>query len=119
MFYTQADRRARGTRGRACAVAGVCSSRASSWSTLQPPFPVDPAAEALGRSASREMFGGKPLAILNPGAGWGAKCWPTESFGTVARALAERGMAVIVNHGPGEEALADAFVAPAAEWPSR
>jgi heptosyltransferase-1 len=51
---------------------------------------------------------GQRFAILNPGAGWGAKCWPAESFGTVARALAERGFASIVNHGPGEEALAEA-----------
>ncbi len=45
---------------------------------------------------------------MNPGAGWGAKCWPAESYGAVARALQERGLAVVINHGPGEEALADA-----------
>ena len=49
--------------------------------------------------------GSRPLAILNPGAGWGAKCWPAESYGEVAKALAERGMSVIVNYGPQEEAL--------------
>jgi heptosyltransferase-1 len=73
----------------------------------EPPFPLDPTAECWA-----DQFGGtvsgKPLAILNPGAGWGAKCWPAESFGVVARALAERGIAVVVNHGPGEEALAEA-----------
>ena len=46
--------------------------------------------------------------ILNPGAGWGAKCWPAESFGAVASALAERGMAVVVNHGPAKKHLAEA-----------
>jgi len=45
---------------------------------------------------------------LNPGAGWGAKCWPAESFGKVACELAARGSAVVVNHGPGEEQLAEA-----------
>ncbi len=30
------------------------------------------------------------FAIVNPGAGWGAKCWPAESFGTVARTLQEK-----------------------------
>src|ERR1035438_2828838 len=71
------------------------------------PFPVDPAGEAWADHQS-EMVGGKALAILNPGAGWGAKCWPPDSFGAVARALANRGMAVLINHGPGEEALAEA-----------
>lgn len=74
---------------------------------VQPPFPVDPTSEAWAGRQS-EMFGGKPLAILNPGAGWGAKCWPAESFGAVARTLTDRGMAVLINHGPGEEALAEA-----------
>lgn len=50
----------------------------------------------------------KRLAIVNPGAGWGAKCWPAESYGAVARALHERGVTVLVNHGPGEELLANA-----------
>ncbi len=74
---------------------------------VQPAFPVDPAAEKWAAELQCGLDG-KPIAILNPGAGWGAKCWPAESFGTVARALAQRGMAVVVNHGPGEEPLAAA-----------
>ena len=70
-----------------------------------PVFPVDPAAESWAE-ATGVAFGGKPLVIVNPGAGWGAKRWPAASFGSVAGALAKRGMAVAVNHGPGEEALA-------------
>jgi len=46
------------------------------------------------------------FAILSPGAGWGAKRWPAERFGRVARALAAEGVPSILNHGPGEEALA-------------
>lgn len=49
---------------------------------------------------------GKPFVILNPGAGWGAKRWPTERYGEVARALAARGYGVVINAGPGEETLA-------------
>ena len=74
---------------------------------VQPPFPVDPVNEAWAEDFAAKLDG-KPLAILNPGAGWGAKCWPAESFGAVARVLAERGMSVVVNHGPGEEQLAAA-----------
>jgi len=45
------------------------------------------------------------FAILNPGAGWGAKRWPAERYGEVARALAGRGLRSILNYGPGEEEL--------------
>jgi lipopolysaccharide heptosyltransferase I len=72
----------------------------------QPPFPLDADIETWAETFLAP-FEGKLLAILNPGAGWGAKRWPPESFGSVAGALARRGMAVLVNHGPGEEALAE------------
>ena len=45
------------------------------------------------------------FAILNPGAGWGAKRWPAERYGQVARALADDGVRTILNYGPGEEDL--------------
>jgi len=47
-----------------------------------------------------------PFAILNPGAGWGAKRWPAERYGLVARALANDGIRAILNYGPSEENLA-------------
>jgi heptosyltransferase I len=47
-----------------------------------------------------------PFAILNPGAGWGAKRWPAERYGQAARALAKDGVHTILNYGPGEENLA-------------
>jgi heptosyltransferase I len=74
---------------------------------IDPLFPRDSAAEAWADGTLAQLAA-DGFAIVNPGAGWGAKCWPTESFGTVARALQERGLAVVVNHGPGEEALAEA-----------
>ncbi len=46
------------------------------------------------------------FAILNPGAGWGAKRWPAERYGRVARALAKDGVRSILNYGPGEDDLA-------------
>ena len=45
------------------------------------------------------------FSILNPGAGWGAKRWPAERYGQVARALAVQGVRSILNYGPGEEEL--------------
>jgi heptosyltransferase-1 len=69
----------------------------------------------LPRSAQAEQWCENTLkqlsiskfAILNPGSGWGAKCWPTERFAEVARSLQRIGMASIVNYGPGEEDLAN------------
>ena len=46
------------------------------------------------------------FAILNPGAGWGAKRWPAERYGQVAGKLASGGIRAVVNYGPGEESLA-------------
>ncbi|HXE91907.1 MAG TPA: glycosyltransferase family 9 protein [Terriglobales bacterium] len=50
------------------------------------------------------------FALLNPGAGWGAKLWPAERYGEVARALAQAGLYSLVNAGPGEEELAQKVV---------
>lgn len=71
-----------------------------------PLLPVDPDAESwcdelLGSGASQ------PVALLNPGAGWGAKRWPVERYAAVAAGLARRGLRVFVNAGPGEESLAE------------
>ncbi len=44
--------------------------------------------------------------VMNPGAGWGAKCWPAERYGQVARELSQMGYTTLVNAGPGEQALA-------------
>ncbi|MCU1312957.1 MAG: Lipopolysaccharide heptosyltransferase [Acidobacteriaceae bacterium] len=70
---------------------------------MLPPLPVSSSAE--DRMATR-LPQGRPLALLHPGAGWGAKRWPAERYGAVAAALAARGYAVVVNRAPGEEALA-------------
>lgn len=73
------------------------------------PIPVDPVAEQW---ADRElkMRGLTSFAILNPGAGWGAKCWPTERYAEVSRRLAASGIHSLINMGPGEESLAEAVV---------
>ncbi len=66
-------------------------------------FPVDPDAEnkIAGFTADVNDF-----AILNPGAGWGAKRWPVERYGQVAKELAKDGLCSLINYGPGEEELA-------------
>lgn len=72
-----------------------------------PLLPTDPAAEA---AASRLA---EPFVLLSPGAGWGAKRWPAERYGIVARNLAAAGYRIIVNCGPAEEELARAITSAA------
>ncbi len=72
-------------------------------------LPRDPAAEAwciaeLQRRAVREFV------LMSPGAGWGAKIWPAERYGEVARALATAGISTLINFAPGEEKLAKDLV---------
>jgi heptosyltransferase I len=71
-------------------------------------FPVDPDAEA--RIVTLAGNGNK-FAILNPGAGWGAKMWPADRYGQVAKELAKDGLPSLINYGPGEEELATAVEA--------
>ena len=74
---------------------------------VPPKLPVDAAAEDWAEG----LLGPAEKGILiNPGAGWGAKCWPVERYADVARALLNRGFRVFVNAGPGEVALAKTIV---------
>jgi heptosyltransferase-1 len=99
----------------ALALAGAVVSTASTSTAsisiateARPEFPVDPDAE--GKIAGL-MADGSDFAILSPGAGWGAKRWPAERYGQVARELAKDGLCSLVNYGPGEEELAVAVEA--------
>lgn len=71
----------------------------------EPLLPVDPAAECEADAL------GAPFVLIHPGAGWGAKRWPTDRYAAVARALHDLGYGVVVNAGPGEESLADEVAA--------
>ncbi len=104
MFYTRAvDPAGAHVVEQALSIASAAAGEALGY--VEPPFPVDPEREAWAEAFFASL-GGKSFAIVNPGAGWGAKCWPAGSYGEVARALAERGLSVVVNYGPGEEPLA-------------
>ena len=106
MFYTrQVDTTATHVVEQALAITSEVAGRQLQYTP--PLFPVDRAAAAWADSTIADL-GNPRFAIVNPGAGWGAKCWPAESFGTVSAALRRSGLAVIVNYGPGEETLANA-----------
>jgi heptosyltransferase I len=68
-------------------------------------LPIDSATESLVDARLAEM-GVSKFALLAPTAGWKAKEWPTANFGLVAKALAQRGIASLINFGPGEEHVA-------------
>ena len=71
-----------------------------------PLLPIDPVAEAW----ANELLSGSQMAVLiNPGAGWGAKRWPVERYGIVAKELIAKGFRVVVNAGPDELELAEAI----------
>jgi heptosyltransferase-1 len=73
-------------------------------------LPSDPDAEArITQNLARH--GIRDFALLNPGAGWGAKRWPAKRYGEVARKLASAGILPLVNYGPGEEDLFRAVLA--------
>jgi heptosyltransferase-1 len=65
-------------------------------------FPHDQATENQCEGRLRGVGG---FVLLNPGAGWGAKQWPAERYGELARRLAEDGTKSLINFGPGEEPL--------------
>jgi heptosyltransferase I len=69
-----------------------------------PLLPCEPTSEAYAEQLPQ------PLVLLNPGAGWGAKRWPAERYGEVAKQLAERGFHIAINSGPSEQDLADEIV---------
>jgi lipopolysaccharide heptosyltransferase II len=73
------------------------------------PLPSSEAEAATVRMGLKALgLGG--FVILNPGGGWASKLWTPEGYGTVARALRERGLEALVTWGPGEQPLADRVV---------
>lgn len=68
------------------------------------PLPAAPDTDAVVRACSAAA--GRELVLLDPGGGWASKLWPAESYGALARLLADRGLGPVVVWGPGEEGLA-------------
>ena len=67
--------------------------------------------ESAAVDGIRAKLGGRPFALINPGAAWPNKRWPPERFGQVAAFLRDvRQLRSLVLWGPGEEALAQSVV---------
>lgn len=106
MFYT----RQIVTGGRHIVEQNLSLAEAVAHRTLNMPEIELPHDDAAQQACDRQLKaqGAQAFALLNPGAGWGAKQWPPERFGEVGRQLAENGLKALINYGPGEEDLASA-----------
>ena len=71
---------------------------------VAPQLPCDPAAQQWVDEQIKSL-GIASFAVVTPGAGWGAKQWPPERFGEVARAWPTHNLRTLVNTAPGEEAV--------------
>lgn len=112
MFYTRQVI----TRGAHVVEQNLSLAEAVAGQPLEMPgaeLPYDQAAEKQCDDWLKSK-GISDFVLLNPGAGWGAKRWPPERYGLVARHLAEGGLKSLVNFGPGEEGLARAVEAASA-----
>jgi lipopolysaccharide heptosyltransferase I len=99
MFYTRQII----AQGRHIVEQNLSLAEAVAHRSLQMPpieFPHD---EAIEKQIADRDFG--DFVLLNPGAGWGAKRWPAERYGQVARQLGKDGIRSLINFGPGEESL--------------
>ena len=74
-------------------------------SPVLPPLPMNREAELWADGVLHDV-GHQRVVLLSPGAGWGAKRWPAERYGAVARDLHQQGCLVLVNAGPEERAIA-------------
>jgi len=84
----------------------VCAAAAGE--PLVPIFPLLPVNREAEFWADEVLRGAdhRPVILLSPGAGWGAKRWPAERYGAVARDLQQQGCLVLVNAGPQEQSMA-------------
>jgi lipopolysaccharide heptosyltransferase I len=103
MFYTRQVI----ARGAHVVEQNLCLAAAVAGRPLQLPEVELPWDEAAKRACDRrfEDQDGRGIVIMNPGAGWGAKRWPAERYGEVARQLAKDGLRPLINSGPGEGEL--------------
>jgi heptosyltransferase-1 len=104
MFYTrQVSTQGAHVVEQNLSLAEAAAHRKLDFSAVE--FPYAAAAERKCEEQLRR-WGIGDFALLNPGAGWGAKQWPAERYGEVARGLEQHGFASLINFGPREDTLA-------------
>ncbi|HEY1263604.1 MAG TPA: lipopolysaccharide heptosyltransferase I [Terriglobales bacterium] len=84
-------------------LAAALAAGPLTWEPVK--LPCDAAAEQECELRLREL-GVQDFVLMNPGAGWGAKQWPSARYSEVAKRLAADGLKSLINFGPGEGDLA-------------
>jgi heptosyltransferase-1 len=108
LFYDRLIR----TRGGHVIEQNVSLAEAVAHKALRPGRAIFPANKvAEWGIAERISAVGEPFILIAPGAGWGAKQWPAERYGQVAKRLASKGYRSLINFAPSEVRLADAVAA--------
>ena len=74
------------------------------------PGTVDLPHEETADGWAAELVGGRRTCLLAAGAGWGAKRWPAEKYGALARELQRMGLDVMVNSSHADDLLAATVV---------
>jgi heptosyltransferase-1 len=74
-------------------------------------FPFDTEAQRSCEAKLPDIWESGSYALLCPTAGWGAKQWPAERFGVVARELRRRGVPAVINAIGGFDPVAEKVVA--------
>lgn len=73
------------------------------------PFPIPEAVQLETEEWIASNHLGK-FAFLSPGGGWASKRWPSARYARLAELLHQRyGLAVVLNRGPGEEQMEQAY----------
>ena len=72
-------------------------------------FALDPESRMRVKTQlDQELEPGKPVVVLQPGAGLPERCWPVQRFGELAaRLVEEAGAQIVVHCGPGEDHLGE------------
>ncbi len=107
-------------RAAADAAAGADTIDAVDWEDTRVELFVDAESEERAARLARDAALGaeEPLALLAPGASYGpSKCWPPESFASLADALARDGVRVAVVGAPEERPRAERVTAAARSAP--
>ncbi len=105
LYGRRMDRRGRHVVEQGCAL--LCDALGVELVPGAVELPVNGEAE---RWCDELLRGLGPICVLAPTAGWGAKMWPAERYGRVARELTDRGYTVLVNESGAHDVVADGVV---------
>lgn len=67
--------------------------------------------ESWAENWAEQLVGGRRMCVLGAGGGWGAKRWPVEKFGELARQLSALGFTVVINAPRKDDVVASQIVA--------